>query len=361
MKRNGKRVGKEHMTAAFALTAGDAVGLPENEFDGIASVFGSLVETWTPTVLEPGAFATTLERDRARIRILWQHDTDSPIGLPTLLEETPQGLHIRGRISKTMQGQEALTLMRDGVVSELSIGFDAVREFTVNDPSGLAEPVRHLQEVKLWEISLVTFAADPMARVAAVHAVVPYQDLPLASEDRAWDRAAAEARVRRWAGGEASLDDMDWPRYRKAYLWFDAENAQAVSGYKLQIGDILDGDLVAVPRGLFAVAVVLQGGRGGADIPADEQDRIETQVSRYYRRMDRVAPWDQDAAPVREALEPILSLTLAALATPRGRSAVDETMQTLRRLCPVDDRPARRVAQLLRESELDYLAVAGPR
>ncbi len=48
---------------------------------------------------------------------------------------------------------------------------------------------------------------------------------------------------------------------------------------------MIDDELTAVPRGLFAVASVLQGGRGGTAIPEDDQEEIRGVVSRWYARM----------------------------------------------------------------------------
>ena len=44
------------------------------------------------------------------------------------------------------------------------------------------------------------------------------------------------------------------------------------TAYKLLIADVVDGRLVAVPRGIMAAANVMQGGRAGVDLPADEAD-----------------------------------------------------------------------------------------
>ncbi len=49
-------------------------------------------------------------------------------------------------------------------------------------------------------------------------AVPAFQDLPLAGRDRAWDGAAAEKRVRAWAGAQ----DEPNPKYRDARGWWPA-------------------------------------------------------------------------------------------------------------------------------------------
>jgi hypothetical protein len=50
-------------------------------------------------------------------------------------------------------------------------------------------------------------------------AVTAFGDFPLADRDREWDGAAAEKRVRKWAGAE----DEPNAEYRDAHVWYDAE------------------------------------------------------------------------------------------------------------------------------------------
>jgi hypothetical protein len=125
--------------------------------------------------------------------------------------------------------------------------------------------------------------------------VVPYQRLPLADEGRRWDRAAAERRVRRWAGadGEDGLDARRAQgRYRKAFVWLDGDAPQNVGSYKLQIGDVIGGELRAVPRAVISAAGILQGARRGVDIPDSDRAKARRHLARYYASMDRTPPWE---------------------------------------------------------------------
>lgn len=140
-----------------------------NTFRGVASVFGVHIDAAIPSVIHPGAFKRTLAHNRSRVRILWQHDDSEPIGIPTAMRETDIGLEVEGRISDTARGRDALTLMRDGVVTDLSIGFDAIK-FEFDKPRKNAPPVRHIHEVRLWEFSPVTWGANEPAKIAEVNA-----------------------------------------------------------------------------------------------------------------------------------------------------------------------------------------------
>ena len=119
--------------------------------------------------------------------------------------------------------------------------------------------------------------------------VSSFSDLPLADRSRRWNGAAAEKRVRKWA------DAQDGPnaKYRKAHLWYDAEKKDEFTGYKLLIADVIDGKIKAVPRGVMAAGNIMQGARGGADLPRQDIDRIKSHLAKYYAKMGEEAPWER--------------------------------------------------------------------
>lgn len=121
-------------------------------------------------------------------------------------------------------------------------------------------------------------------------AVTAFGDLPLADRDRAWDGAAAEKRVRDWAGASDGPTD----RYRDAHVWYDAEAKENFGSYKLLIADVIGGRLTAVPRAVMAAAAVIQGSRGGVSLPHRDIDRVKSHLAKYYRKMDDTPPWERD-------------------------------------------------------------------
>lgn len=141
------------------------VDMNERTFKGYASTFGNVDEVGD--IIEAGAFSKSImERGpngTKQIKVLWQHN--EPLGMPIHMEEDSKGLYVEGKISKTRLGDEALELMRDGVVDRMSIGFSI--------PSGKAVwddnmQVRRIKEVKLFEFSPVTFPANEMAVITGV-------------------------------------------------------------------------------------------------------------------------------------------------------------------------------------------------
>lgn len=121
-------------------------------------------------------------------------------------------------------------------------------------------------------------------------AVTSFRDLPLADREREWDGDAADERVRKWA----KVDDEPNAAYRDAHVWYDADKKENFTAYKLLIADVVDGKLVAVPRGVMAAAAVMQGSRGGVDLPDKDRDRVKSHLAKYYAKWDETPPWDRD-------------------------------------------------------------------
>src|SRR6201989_3127727 len=116
------------------------------------------------------------------------------------------------------------------------------------------------------------------------------QGYALADRDREWDGAAAEKRVRQWAGAEDEPNE----KYRDAHVWYDSDNKDNFTAYKLLIADVIGGKLKAVPRGVMAAGNVMQGARGGANLPRQDIDRVKSHLAKYYAKMGEEAPWERD-------------------------------------------------------------------
>lgn len=135
----------------------------------------------------PGAFNDDLPRFLAEGVVCWQHDWMAPIGVPTEAHEDSYGLYSKCRVSKTSQGMDAMTLIRDGVVKKLSIGY-RVQSYEWVDRAGLIAYLRGcglndqkqqaiiqqydemeldecflLKRIRLYEYSPVTVPANPNA------------------------------------------------------------------------------------------------------------------------------------------------------------------------------------------------------
>lgn len=139
------------------------VATEERTFTGYAAAYNN--EDSDGDVIEMGAFADSIKGNRDKIKILWQHKSAEPIGVPVEMREDEKGLWVKGKISKTARGDEALELMRDGVVSAMSVGF------IINEADYDENGLRHIKSGRLMEFSLVTFPANDQAVIQSVKEV----------------------------------------------------------------------------------------------------------------------------------------------------------------------------------------------
>jgi hypothetical protein len=119
--------------------------------------------------------------------------------------------------------------------------------------------------------------------------VTPFKNLPLADQGRRWDGGAAEKRVRKWAKATEEPN----ARYRSAHLWFDNAAKENYTSYKLLYADVIDGELRAVPRAISAAAGVLDGARGGVDIPRADVKKAKSHLAKYFAKMGNEPPWNR--------------------------------------------------------------------
>jgi HK97 family phage prohead protease len=141
------------------------VNLENRTFMGYASTFGNVDEVGD--IIERGAFKKSIKErgpnGSNQIKVLWQHN--EPLGIPLKMYEDENGLYVEGKVSKTRLGDEALELMKDGVVDKMSIGFSIPKgKMEWDDKTG----VRKIKEVKLFEFSPVTFPANEQASITGM-------------------------------------------------------------------------------------------------------------------------------------------------------------------------------------------------
>lgn len=115
-------------------------------------------------------------------------------------------------------------------------------------------------------------------------AVIGAADLPITERELDWDGAAARRAVAEMCTEGDTLDVTCMSR--AFFLRRDDLNPETQSAYGLGFADVVNGRLQAIPRGIFAVAAVLSGGRGGIEgLSGDERAQLEGRVCAYYDRM----------------------------------------------------------------------------
>ena len=137
---------------------------------GYFAVFNQPTELWPGCIeqIAPGAFASSLNGD---VRALVDHDTRLVIGRTVAgtlsLREDDIGLY--GEIKINEHDSDAMNLyarVQRGDVSQCSFGFDIVAEDYVMSPDGQT-CTWTIRDLKLWEVSVVTFPAYDATSVSA--------------------------------------------------------------------------------------------------------------------------------------------------------------------------------------------------
>lgn len=138
------------------------------EIEGYASTFGN--RDLVGDIVQRGAFARTLKgRPANQIAMLWAHDSKRPIGVWDEVEEDALGLRVKGRIlTQTRDGSDAFEFAKAGAARGLSIGYR-----TIKSRRSAELKARLLDDVDLFEISLLPVQANSLARVERVKAHCP--------------------------------------------------------------------------------------------------------------------------------------------------------------------------------------------
>ena len=135
---------------------------------GYGSYFGN--KDSDNDVIMKGAYKKTIAENGDRVKYLYQHDMNQPIGKMTELYEDDKGLVFVAEIAKTQLGKDVVELMKSGVITENSVGIMPIQKNNKGD-------YREITEVKLYEISAVTLAANDQAKILDVKGNIDVEKL----------------------------------------------------------------------------------------------------------------------------------------------------------------------------------------
>ncbi|MES2902815.1 MAG: HK97 family phage prohead protease [Pseudomonadota bacterium] len=142
----------------------------EGRIEGLAVGYGNL--DFGGDIVLPGA----IKGLKKSIPMLMFHDQKRPAGVWTEFQETSEGLLAKGRFSlSTLTGKEAHGLVKDGAIGGLSMGYRALKHKIVGR-------ARHLAEIALHEISLVTIPMNEKTLITSFKDILSGGELPTVRE-----------------------------------------------------------------------------------------------------------------------------------------------------------------------------------
>lgn len=137
--------------------------MKEMRIEGYASKFNE--RDLNNDIVVAGSFKNSLMLSGATgVKMLYQHQSTSPIGVWDEIFEDDIGLFVRGRIIDLgSESRMVMGLVTNGIIDGLSIGFRTLKSSAADGGR-----LRVIKGVELWEISLVTFPMLSSARFVAL-------------------------------------------------------------------------------------------------------------------------------------------------------------------------------------------------
>jgi len=130
-------------------------------FDKLSEDLGGFRER-----VKPGAFTKTIKE--ADIRALFNHDPNYVLGRnkagTLVLEEDEKGLKISIDPPDTQWARDLLLSIERGDINQMSFGFRTIKDTWIQQEN--KETIRELNELKLYDVSPVTYPAYTQTSVA---------------------------------------------------------------------------------------------------------------------------------------------------------------------------------------------------
>ena len=157
------RLEKKTLSFDVKMVGDDDAG----EFSGLASTDDLDLHG---DIVEPKAFKDCIKATGGRCKLLWNHDSHSlPVGMIEEMEIVKGGMMVKGRLTmKNQKPRELRECLRDGSVSQMSIGFWTLDSEAAHKDG---DQYRIIKKLELREISLVNFPANPNAVVTDVKSI----------------------------------------------------------------------------------------------------------------------------------------------------------------------------------------------
>lgn len=160
----------EHLTKSFSLKAAD-----NGTIAGYFSTYEKTPDSYGD-IIENGAFTKTIQK-RAEsghpFPLCFNHDFDKIIGVVDSVEEKENGPFIEAHFLDTELAQDVRKFVQSGAVYQFSFAYDVLKAREPNEEEKANGVMNVLQEVEVFEVSVVTVPANQNAVVTDVKSVEP--------------------------------------------------------------------------------------------------------------------------------------------------------------------------------------------
>lgn len=145
------------------------VDVPGRKVMGYFAAFGN--KDADGDIIVPGAFQKSIsergpQSQKNRILFLRDHDSSKVVGRVDVLQEDTKGLYFEAQVANTPLGDETLELYKMGALTEHSIGYQ-----TIKSKYDQKQGANLLEEIKLWEGSVVPWGANEMTSLVGIKAL----------------------------------------------------------------------------------------------------------------------------------------------------------------------------------------------
>lgn len=235
----------------------------DGTFEGLLSPYGNVDQGGD--VVERGAFAKSLKENGGKVPLLWQHNSDEPIGMLELID-SDEGLKCKGTLAlEVPKAAEAYALLKRGIVRGLSIGYVTVKD-------AIEAGVRRLKELRLLEGSVVTFPMNLQAVIQSVKARMEQAQAEVKTDfaTELQEIQLYAARYQMFCALECALDEMIWDselsndekvsQSRDSIDQFAAAYMEVLPQYlAMRSGSMMGMDYMSLPKLQVKAGAVLSG------------------------------------------------------------------------------------------------------
>lgn len=154
----------EHLYKSFEMKADEA-----GKIAGFFSTYEKTPDSYGD-IIEPGAFTKTIEARKATghpFPLCWNHDFSAVIGAVEVVEKE-KGPFCEGGFIDTQQAQDVRKMCQSGAVYQFSFAYEVLKRRDPNAEEKAAGVTNVLQELEVFEISVVTVPANTNAQITEV-------------------------------------------------------------------------------------------------------------------------------------------------------------------------------------------------